>query len=110
MVPRRFNRPSGEMTRTGPFGEVKSNATLTCCHCQATWIVKKGSGIKRGFCQNCMGYTCGNPTCEACVPAERQIENIEAGRPLLTPCPASVFVPDMSEIQKYGSKEDKTGG
>lgn len=85
-------RASGTAFTMGLWGELEEGQTLSCVHCGHTWILKKGSGKTRGFCQNCMGYVCG-PTCTACVPVERRIENIEAGRPELTPAPVSVWVP-----------------
>lgn len=85
-------RASGHFTATGLYGELKEGQTLSCCHCSFTWILQKGSGKLRGFCTNCMGYVCG-PACAACVPAERKIENIEAGRDPNTPSPVKVFVP-----------------
>ena len=44
----------------------------------------------RGWCQNCNGYICG-PSCNACVPVEQYLENIEKGRdPNFRPIVASV--------------------
>lgn len=52
--------------------------TLMCAHCQFHWIVKPGSGMKRGWCFNCGGPTCGKKHCEEhCVPFERAIEIME---------------------------------
>lgn len=56
--------------------------TLQCCHCGAHFEVVKGSGRKRGFCMCCNGVTCGKPECDLCVPAEQQLENMEANRPV----------------------------
>jgi len=51
--------------------------TLQCVHCQAHFIVVKGSGRKRGFCHKCMGPTC-SPQCSGeCYPAEKQLEDEE---------------------------------
>ena len=36
---------------------------LQCIHCQFTWKVQPGSGIKRGWCSSCGGVTCEKPTC-----------------------------------------------
>ncbi len=49
-----------------------------CIHCQHTWIYKPGSGIRRGFCENCHGFTCGHPACDTCYHKEKQVEDIEA--------------------------------
>lgn len=52
--------------------------TLQCCHCGAHWIPVKGSGIERGFCRKCMQVTCGKPTCNICIPQEKQLRVIES--------------------------------
>jgi hypothetical protein len=91
-------RRSGFFDAMGLAGELVSGETLSCCHCQHTWVLVKGSGKVRGFCTNCMGYHCGGPNCWECVPAERRIENIEAGRPELTPCPPLIVVPDLTAV------------
>jgi hypothetical protein len=77
----------------GLWGELRSGETMTCVHCGTSWILKKGSGKVRGFCQECNGYHCGAPNCCYCVPLERRLENIEAGLPELTPAPVKIFVP-----------------
>lgn len=86
------NKQSGEYTIVNAMDRVVQGATLSCCHCQTTWVVQKGSGRLRGFCQNCMGFVCG-PGCAECVPLERRIENIEAGRPENTPAPVKILIP-----------------
>lgn len=90
--PLTHRKASGHITVTGWYGEVEEGDTLSCVHCQGTWVVKKGSGKMRGWCERCCGYVCG-PPCSACVPAERRWENLEAGRPELTPMPAMILVP-----------------
>lgn len=85
-------RASGVVQMMGLWGELVEGQTLSCCHCQHTWILRKGSGKLRGFCQRCMGYVCG-PGCMECIPIERRLENLEAGRPELTPAPALIVVP-----------------
>ena len=50
--------------------------TAQCVHCAAHFIVKKGSGKKRGYCMNCAGVVCG-PQCAECVPYEKKLEAIE---------------------------------
>src|ERR1700680_2968789 len=52
--------------------------TLQCPHCNSHFISRQGSGARRGFCTNCMAVTCGNPTCDACVPFEKKMEQLEA--------------------------------
>ena len=51
--------------------------TLSCVHCQRTWVVKPGSGRARGWCMKCNGPTCGGQACQTCVPFERQLAIIE---------------------------------
>ena len=55
--------------------------TLQCVHCGEHWLPRPGSGIERGWCQNCAGPVCG-PGCAECVPEEVLLENMEKGRPL----------------------------
>lgn len=86
-------RHSGYVEVTGLAGELKRGETLSCVHCQHSWVVQPGSGYVRGFCPNCMGYHCGAPACRVCVPIERRLENVEAGRPELTPAPPLIVVP-----------------
>ena len=53
--------------------------TAMCAHCQKHWRIRPGSGMKRGFCMNCNGPTCGKKHCEEhCVPFEKAIERMEA--------------------------------
>ncbi len=53
--------------------------TEQCVHCQAMWVKRPGSGIKRGWCFNCNGPTCSKQRCiEHCEPAEAFIERLEA--------------------------------
>lgn len=77
-----IGRISGELITTPEEGKVVTEPTVMCAHCGRNWIPRKGSGIRRGVCLCCYGYTCGAPECDQCVPLELQIENMEAGRPL----------------------------
>lgn len=72
-------------------GKTEAGGTRVCCHCGAHWIYTPGSGILRGFCQNCAGYVCG-PGCAECVPMEQKLENSEAGLPECHK-PVKIFVP-----------------
>lgn len=90
-------RASGHFEVIGWWGEVQEGDTLSCVHCQATWVKQRGSGKLRGFCQKCSGFVCG-PGCAECVPWERKIENMECGRPVNTPLPESVSVPGRIEL------------
>ena len=62
--------------------------TLQCVHCGGHWVVRHGSGIKRGWCMSCNGPFCG-PGCEACIPLEKRLDII-SGR---NPTAVSVAVP-----------------
>lgn len=60
-----------------------------CCHCGRMHLVAaaiQGVILKRpdavGFCARCGACRCAG--CVECVPEERQIDNIEAGRDRLT--------------------------
>jgi hypothetical protein len=94
-------RPHGHFERTGPYGELETGDLLSCCHCRHFWEVRVGSGRTRGFCALChdgrpgTGYTCGRPECDAHVPYEVRLENVEAGRHPLTPPPALAAVPEL---------------
>ena len=65
---------------TGADGKVEEHDTLQCCHCAAHFIVRRGSGTKRGFCMKCMAVTCGSPQCMVCLPMEKQIDLAEKGK------------------------------
>ena len=64
--------------------KAKVEKTVQCVHCGAHHVVKEA--FERailgtlGFCSRCKGITCGRAMCEVCVPAEQQLENMEAGR------------------------------
>lgn len=94
-------RESGEITITDPGADkpIAVAGTLQCCHCGTHWIPQPGSGRIRGWCSRCNGPVCG-PGCAECVPHERQIENIEAGRDVLTPLPASIVVPGIDGLKE----------
>lgn len=52
--------------------------TLQCCHCDSHWVVVKGSGRVRGWCQYCARPVCGEAPCMSeCRPWEQQMETIE---------------------------------
>lgn len=95
-------RAHGHFERTGPYGEQEEGDTLSCCHCSRHWEVRVGSGRTRGFCSRCCGYTCGAAACDVCVPVEARRKNVEAGRPVLTPTPPQILVPDLSDVEDYG--------
>ena len=53
--------------------------TIQCVHCGRHWIVRPGSGRRRGFCMNCSGPCCGSRKCRVCIPFERKLELREKG-------------------------------
>lgn len=50
--------------------------TVQCVHCNAHFIMVKGSGVTRGWCQNCHGMICG-PKCATCTPFEQRLDHAE---------------------------------
>lgn len=54
--------------------------TVQCVHCQRHRAYVPRSGTKWGWCLACSGIHCATEECAKCVPAEQQLENIEAGR------------------------------
>jgi len=77
---------TGSVLISTPFDSdrVVEREMVMCCHCGGHWLWVKGSGRRRGWCMRCSGCTCGQRACDACVPMERQIENMEAGRDRLS--------------------------
>jgi hypothetical protein len=69
------SRPAGAIIIDG----VQVADTLQCCHGGEHWIVRKGSGIKRGWCMNCNKPTCGLPKCDPCVPFDKKLTLFEKG-------------------------------
>ncbi|MBX9623790.1 MAG: hypothetical protein K2X82_08240 [Gemmataceae bacterium] len=79
----KLSRPSGFWEFVPLDGKPKGGETRRCVHCSYTWVYRPGSGILRGYCSRCDGFTCGSAACDACVPYEARLENLEAGRPEL---------------------------
>ncbi len=76
-------RVAGSFQITGPLlpGQMPEGETLMCIHCQKQWAIRPGSGIHRGFCQNCNGVTCGKLKCETtCTHFEKMLELAEGYR------------------------------
>lgn len=72
---------------------------VQCCHCQHLFVYVVGSGVKRGWCMNCNGITCGCNECDMCVPSQQLIANMGAGllfdqarqhRPIMASVPCKV--------------------
>lgn len=76
-----LRREAGLMIYSDPGADkpILEIMTVQCVHCGGHFSPKPGSGIVRGFCQNCNGYVCG-PGCAKCVPVEQLLENYEKGR------------------------------
>lgn len=68
-----LRRPSGAIIVDG----AQVADTAQCCHCNAHFVMRIGSGTIRGWCRNCSGYVCG-PTCAACVPFEQKLDRLHA--------------------------------
>lgn len=69
---------SGYVIITEPDKPTIEAETISCVHCQFTWIVQPGSGRRRGFCFRCNGPTCGKKKCtDKCAPWEMQMEIVE---------------------------------
>jgi hypothetical protein len=58
-------RPNGYFETATKDGQKIQGETRQCCHCQATWEYRPGSGTRRGWCLKCNGFLCGQPACEA---------------------------------------------
>ena len=72
-----LRRPGGAILIDG----IQVADTVQCVHCGGHFVMRRGSGITRGFCTNCNGLTCG-PTCAStCRPLEQWLDQREkAGR------------------------------
>jgi hypothetical protein len=64
------HKPNGYIIIDG----VEAAHTLQCAHCGVHYVSVRGSGKIRGWCLNCNQATCGQPTCNVCVPYERKME------------------------------------
>lgn len=60
--------------------EQEIGTTLACCHCGNNFLVRRGSGKRRGFCMECGSATCGRKECDVCVPFEKRLEAYEKGK------------------------------
>ena len=70
--PEFHRKPSGHMLVDG--NEVA--VTHQCAHCGRHFVSIRGSGRKRGFCQNCMRVTCGASRCMACIPYRSKFKRL----------------------------------
>ena len=90
----------GDADGTGIFtvgGREHQSDWMHCCHCGKAHLIAaslnsllQGKPVL-GYCAKCDHPTC--PDCLECVPIDRQLENIEAGRPELTPALVSAAFP-----------------
>ena len=51
---------------TAEFGSAIGHDLKQCVHCGCQWVIKPGSGRKRGWCDYHKGVTCGAPGCLNC--------------------------------------------
>lgn len=57
-------------------GTLLEAATVTCCHCQRTYIRNPLRVRARGYCAKCDAYVCDNPACsETCTNFWSMIED-----------------------------------
>lgn len=54
--------------------------TLQCVHCNAHFVVIKGSGKTRGWCTHCNGPTCGSEECNECMDFRKKLDLFEKGK------------------------------
>lgn len=73
-------KPSGTIILTDARGNTTQSDTKQCVHCNAHFQWVKGSGTHRGFCQLCMGVTCGAPKCMEHMAFEKKLELYEKGK------------------------------
>ncbi len=71
-------REHGALIIDGKVTEV----TNCCPHCGMHFVMRKGSGVRRGFCMKCGGITCGKPECGPCIPIEARLEHAEGKKTL----------------------------
>lgn len=69
-------RPSGHVL----MDDVVIADTVQCVHCNAHFVVVKGSRRKRPWCANCGGWECGKAECYNCVAFEKKLDEYERGR------------------------------
>ena len=72
----------GYLIITSPDGTLEAD-TLQCVHCNKHYIVKPGSGKRRGWCTLCSGTTCGSNLCNTCIPFEKKLDEFERREKLL---------------------------
>ena len=62
-------------------GQEEEWHSITCCHCNHSFIVIPGAGKERGWCFMCGASTCGarpcNPALNGCGPFEKKLETYE---------------------------------
>lgn len=52
--------------------------TLQCVHGGEHFTVIHGSGVKRGYCTECKGVTCGSLDCSTCAPWQARLDLADA--------------------------------
>lgn len=65
--------PDGYIQIVGD-GPTVEHDTLQCVHCGGHFIVRRGSGTRRGFCMKCNGVTCGGANCWECRPYQKLVD------------------------------------
>lgn len=76
MRPISARKPGGTMI----IGTTEVADTIQCCHCNAHFIMERGSGKRRGWCMNCVAMHCGAQKCCECLPFEKRLDLYEQGK------------------------------
>lgn len=64
------NRAAGYGVHFSSEGYKIEEETRQCVHCQAHWVYRPGSGIRRGYCLKHDGWLCGQ---DACIEEQKRI-------------------------------------
>lgn len=67
-----MRRPAGHILLDG----VQVADTAQCVHCGSHFVMRRGSGVERGFCTRCNGLVCGRK-CAVCIPFEKRLDLAE---------------------------------
>ncbi len=73
-------KPGGVEEYFGPYGEIKTQETATCFHCQKIISIPYKAGAKDlpEVCYNCQHFICNDCVGKGCRPFEQELERQEA--------------------------------
>ena len=57
-------------------------STHQCPHCSGHFVMRRGSGTRRGWCTACLAVTCGSEECDVCVPVEEKLNYLSGEKVL----------------------------